>query len=164
MTAVAKPSKPLRIKDRAAVEAWIEGGSLVDAYKAHIARDPDSSSVRQAAWGWSRQPHIKDAMDRARSAVIELQFGDAKALLLEQARRLDEIYRLGVQIGENGPNSLPAALGATMALSKLFQDSVLSGLTKLNMLRLWTDIQGELMIPEATKRRIAETILAGEAI
>ncbi len=157
-------TKPLRAKDRACLEAWIEGGSLVDAYRVHVARDPDSPHARQSAHGWAQQPHIKAALDAARTAVIEIQFGDAKALLLEQARRLDEIYRLGVQIGENGPNSLPAALGATMALSKLFQDSVLSGLTKLNMLKLWTDIQGELMIPEATKRRIAETILAGEAI
>ncbi|MGL6569163.1 hypothetical protein ACSZOI_05655 [Aeromonas caviae] len=157
-------AKPLRAKDRACLEAWIEGGSLTEAYRAHLASRPEGASVRQAAWAWSRQPHIKAAMDTARTAVIETQFGDAKALLLEQAKRLDEIYRLGVRIGPNGPNSLPAALGATMALSKLFQDSVLSGLTKLNMLKLWTDIQGELMIPEATKRRIAETILAGDPI
>lgn len=157
-------AKPLRVKDRACMEAWIESGSLTEAYRAHLANKPEGTNVRQAAWAWSRQPHIKQAMGAARAAVIEVQYGDAKALLLEQARRLDEVYRLGVQIGENGPNSLPAALGATMALSKLFQDSVLSGLTKLNMLKLWADIQGELMIPEATKRRIAETILAGEAI
>jgi len=118
-------TKPLRAKDRACLEAWIEGGSLVDAYRVHVARDPDSPHARQSAHGWAQQPHIKAALDA---------------------------------------DSLPAALGATMALSKLFQDSVLSGLTKLNMLKLWTDIQGELMIPEATKRRIAETILAGEAI
>lgn len=161
MTAVAKP---LRVKDRACLEAWIESGSLTDAYRAHLAREPESASVRQAAWAWSRQPHIKAALDVARTAIIEDQFGDAKALLLKQVRRLDKIYKAGMAPGENGPNSLPAALGAVLATSKLFQDSILSGLTKLNMLKLWADIQGELHIPESTKRHIEETILSGEAI
>ncbi|MCX4072436.1 hypothetical protein [Aeromonas caviae] len=157
-------AKPLRIKDRACLELWIETGNLTEAYRTHIAREPDSPHVRQRASDWAAQPHIKDAVNKARSAVIEVQFGDTKGLLIEQVRRLDKIYELGIKIGENGPNSLPAALGATVAMSRLFADSPMSGMTKLQLLKLWNEIKADLDLPYAAKEAVTRSILAGEAI
>ncbi|MBP4031336.1 hypothetical protein [Aeromonas sp. PrichA-15] len=158
-------AKPLRIKDRACLELWIETGNLTEAYRTHIAREPDSPHVRQRASDWASQPHIKDAVNKARSAVIEVQFGDAKGLLVEQVRRLDKIYNLGIKISPEGtPNSLPAALGATVAMSRLFADSPMSGMTKLQLLKLWGEIKGDLDLPYAAKEAVTRSILAGEAI
>lgn len=159
------PMKPLRGRDMDYIQAYLEGSTITAAYRAHIATKQGGTSVAKAASQYHNQPHIQAELKRARRQLVEAYYLDVDALLLTQIKRLEGIHLAGMAIGPDGkPNSLPAAMGAVMGISKLLADSIHSGTTKLQMLRLWTAIQGELGINNELKVEIANSIMNGDAL
>lgn len=161
-----KVDKPLRQKDWDAIETWLAGSTLVDAYRKHIARDPGAARARQAASGWFAQPHIREAVKKARADALAASYGDIQGLLVAQLAKFEAIYAEGMKERPDGngvmrPESLPAALGATISISRLFQQAQQTSLNKLNMLKLWTAIRGDLRLPHDVQLAIEQTIMDG---
>lgn len=162
-------SKALRPKELAAIEDWIGGATLTDAYRKHIARNPDSPAARQVASEWAAQPHVKEAVERARKSVIEAQYGSLSGFITAQLAKFEKVYAEGITLRPDAagilhPESLPAALGAGLAIGKLFAHGAAANMSKLAMLKLWHGIQADLSISKEAKAAIEQSILNGEAL
>lgn len=161
--------KAPRGKDVAAIEAWLSGSTLVDAYREHIARNPDAPRAHQAASIWAKQDHIAETVRQARANLLEATFSDIQTMLMTQLARLDAVYRESMTLRPNSngvmaPTNEQAALGAVALTAKLFHQREQSSTSKLQALKLWVELRGDLMMPAEAKLRIEEAILAGEVL
>lgn len=158
--------KPLRPKDHAAIGAWIGGATLTQAWRDHVATNPEAKCANQAATRWAKQPHIVQAVRSAREEVIAIQYGDTTALIATQLSRLERIFAEGLTLrpdaqGVLRPENLPAALGAVLGINKLFQTGAQANMSKLAQLRIWHAVQADLGLSHETRAAIETTIMRG---
>lgn len=165
MTDITK-GKALKPRELAAIEEWIGGSTLVEAWRKHIARNPEAPYAVQAAANWANQERIKDAVEKAREAVIAAQYGSMTGFITAQLAKFEKVFAEGITLRRDAsgilrPESLPAALGAGLAISKLFQHAAAANMSKLAMLKIWTAIQSDLNIDKADRAEIERAIIDG---
>lgn len=168
MTDITK-GKALKPRELAAIEEWIGGSTLVEAWRKHIARNPEARYAVQAAANWANQERIKEAVERAREAVIAAQYGSMTGFITAQLAKFEKVFAEGITLRPDAsgilrPESLPAALGAGLAISKLFQHGGAANMSKLAMLKIWQGVQADLSISKEAKAAIEHSILNGEAL
>lgn len=158
--------KALKPKELAAIEQWLSGSTLTEAWRTNIARNPEAKYAVQAAASWANQEHIKAAVEKARDAVIAAQFGSMKGFIASQLARFEKVFEEGITLRPDAagilhPESLPAALGAGLAISKLFGTAAAANLNKLATLKIWAAIQSDLNIDRDARVAVEKAILDG---
>lgn len=155
-----------RAKDLAAIEAWIAGSTLTRAYRDHVAANPDAPRISQAASNWARQPHIREAAEKARQELLTTHYGSVSALITAQLAKFEAIFAEGMTMrpdaaGVKRPESLPAALGAAVGITKLFAAGQQTNATKIELLKTWLSIRDLAQVNPENRENIENAITGG---
>lgn len=164
-TITSKPDRPPRPKDMAAITAWIGGETLTQAWRNHVATNPDTPNAKQAACNWARQPHIKWAIDEAREAYIAANYGDVSALLTAQIARFEAVIAAGMTMrkgmdGIERPESLAATVAAITGITKLFQMAQGVTANRLAMAKAWNELARDLAVAPEVREQVTTAILS----